>query len=61
MGQKIRKATLLIRLWTDEDPAGDNAWHGSADHIGSGKSFHFQTLDEFVAWMRQQLKEVNKP
>ena len=61
MMQKIQKATLLIRLWTDEDPAGDSAWHGSADHIGSGKSYQYQTLDEFVAWMRQQLKEVNKP
>jgi len=61
MNRIIRKATILIRLWTDGDPADDTAWHGSADHIGSGKSFHFQTLDEFVAWMRQQLKEVNKP
>ncbi len=61
MHQIIRKATILIRLWTYGDPSDDTAWHGSADHIGSGKSFHFQTLDEFVAWMRQQLKEVNKP
>ncbi len=60
MGQKIRKVTLLIRLWTDEDPADDNAWHGSADHIGSGKSFQFQTLAEFINWMRQELKEVSK-
>jgi len=60
MMQKIQKATLLIRLWTDKDPADDDAWHGSADHIGSGKSFQFQTLDDLINWMRRELKAIDK-
>lgn len=60
MHQIIRKATILIRLWTYGDPSDDTAWHGSADHIGSGKSFQFQTLDDLINWMRQELKEIDK-
>jgi hypothetical protein len=55
MQQPIRKATFIVRLWTDGDPADDNAWRGTADHIGSNQSGQFQTLDEFIGWLRREL------
>jgi hypothetical protein len=55
MQTPIRKATFIIRLWTDGDPVDDNAWRGTAEHIGSGQSRQFQRLDEFIAWLRQEL------
>jgi hypothetical protein len=51
----VRKATFIIRLWTDGDPVDDNSWRGTAEHIGSGQSRQFQRLDEFIAWLRQEL------
>jgi hypothetical protein len=51
----IRKATFIIRLWTDGNPVDDNAWRGTVEHIGSGQSHQFQTLDEFIAWLRHEL------
>jgi hypothetical protein len=55
MKPTIRKATFIIRFWTDGDPVDDNAWRGTAEYIGSGKSHQFQTLDEIIAWLRQEL------
>ncbi len=55
MQTSIRKATFIIRLWTEGDPADDDAWRGTAEHIGSSKSCQFQTLDEFFAWLRHEL------
>ncbi len=54
----IRKATFIVRLWTDGDPVDDNAWRGTAEHIGSGQSRQFQTLGEFVIWLRQELAKT---
>ena len=51
----IRKATFIVRLWTDGGTVDDNAWRGTAEFIGSGQSSQFQTLDEFINWMRQEL------
>ena len=62
MQPPIRKATIIVRLWTDGDPVDDNAWRGTAEHIGSGQSRQFQTLGEFVIWLRQELaKTEEKP
>lgn len=55
MDTSIRKATFIIRLWTDGNPTDQNAWRGTAEHIGSSKSLQFQTLDEFFAWLRHEL------
>jgi hypothetical protein len=51
----MRKATFIVRLWTDDDPVDDTAWRGTVEHIGSGQSHQFQTLDEFIDWLRQEL------
>ncbi len=62
MQTPIRKATFIVRLWTDGDQFDDNAWRGTAEHIGSGQSCQFQTLDEFINWLRQELaKTKEKP
>ena len=60
MKPPIRKATFIIRLWTDDDQIDDNVWHGTAEHIGSGQSRQFQTLDEFIIWLRQELAKTNE-
>ena len=56
----IRKATFIVRLWTDGDPLDDDAWRGTAEHIGSGQSLQFQTLDEFIIWLRQELAKAEE-
>jgi hypothetical protein len=56
----MRKATFIVRLWTDGDPFDENAWRGTAEHIGSGQSRPFQTLDEFVNWLRQELAKTEE-
>ena len=57
-----RKATFIVRLWTDKDPVDDNNWRGTAEFIGSGQSQHFQSLDELISWLRQELaKTQEKP
>ena len=56
----IRKVTFIVRLWTDSEPPDDNAWHGTAELIGSGQSGQFQTLDDFIHWMRQELTKFDK-
>jgi hypothetical protein len=62
MQPPIRKATFIVRLWTDGDPLDDNAWRGTAEFIGSGQSRQFKTLDEFINWLRQELaKTEEKP
>lgn len=58
MQQKIRKATFIVRLWTDSDLPDENTWRGAAELIGSGQSHQFQTLDDFITWMRQELAKT---
>ena len=60
MQSPTRKATFIIRLWMDGDPLDDNAWRGAAEHIGSGRPRQFQTLDEFIIWLRQELAKIEK-
>jgi hypothetical protein len=58
MQPSIRKATFIVRLWTDGDPVDDNAWRGTAEFIGSGQSHQFHTLDDFFNWLRQELAKT---
>jgi hypothetical protein len=60
MNMSIRKATFIVRLWTNDDPIDANAWHGTAEHIGSSQSSQFQTLDEFIKWLRQELAKIEE-
>ena len=62
MQPSIRKATFIVRLWTDGDPHDDSAWRGTAEIIGSGQSHQIHTLDEFFNWLRQELSKIeDKP
>jgi hypothetical protein len=56
----IRKATFIVRLWTDGDPVDDNTWRGTAEHIGAGNSINFETLNEFIDWLRQELAKTEQ-
>ena len=58
MQPPTRKATFIVRLWTDGDPLDDNAWCGTAEHIGSSNSRKFETLNEFIDWLRQELAKT---
>jgi len=58
MRPPTRRATFIVRLWTDGDPLEDAAWRGTAEHIGCGPSCRFQTLAEFVEWLRRELAET---
>ena len=42
------------------DPVDDNNWRGTAEFIGSGQSHQFQSLDEFIAWLRQELAKTEE-
>ena len=59
MEQPTRKATFIVRLWTDGDPLDDNDWRGTAEFIGSGQLGQFQTLDDFISWLRQELSKID--
>ena len=56
----MRKATFIVRLWTDDDPVDDEVWRGTAEHIGSGQPGHIQTLDEFIDWLHQELAKTGE-
>ena len=56
----VRQATLIVRLWTVGNPVDDDAWRGKAEHIGSGHSCHFNTLDAFISWLRQELAKTEQ-
>ena len=58
MRPPIRRATFIVRLWTDNDPAVGDAWRGTAEQIGGGPSHEFKTLDEFFDWLRLELKKT---
>lgn len=60
MQPPTRKATFIVRLWTDGDAADEKAWRGTAEQIGCGHSGRFQNLAEFVDWLRQQLAETEE-
>ena len=54
----IRKVTFIVRLWTDGDPLDENSWRGTAEHIGSGQSGQFHTLEELNEWLRKRLAKT---
>ena len=56
----IRKATFIVRMWTDSDSGDSHAWRGTAELIGSRDFGQFQTLDDFIIWLRQALAQIDK-
>jgi hypothetical protein len=60
MRPTIRNATVIVRLWPDDDPADVDAWRGQADRIGSGRSGQFNRLDEFIEWLHHELAMIEE-
>lgn len=60
MQPPIRKATFIVRFWTEGDPVDDDAWRGTAEHIGSSQSRQFEGLEEFIAWLRHELGTIEQ-
>ncbi len=52
------KATFIVRLWADGDPAEESSWRGEAELVGTAQQCRFRKLAEFVDWMRQQLSQI---
>lgn len=52
------KATFIVRLWTEEDPAEETSWRGVAERVGTERQCGFQELEELVDWMRQELTDT---
>lgn len=50
--------SLLIRLWREpslEAKASAPHWHAELEHIQSGQRWAFNSLDELLEFMRQQV------
>ncbi len=60
MQMPIRKATFIVRIWTDGDPLDADAWSGTAEHIGGSPSRQFRGLDEVIAWLRHELAMLDE-
>ena len=51
-------ATFIIRLWTDEELAGNASWGGIAERVGSERQCAVQSLPQLMDWMRRELVEL---
>ena len=59
MDDPVRRATFIIRLWTDDSPPeSDAVWRGTAEHIGGGQSRQFTRLEDLFDWLRQELGQI---
>lgn len=64
MTPAIEYASFLVRLWQEatpplegEEKGGEvSEWHGEVEHIQSGRRWAFSSLDEVLAFLRQQAR-----
>lgn len=57
MAPSIQYASFLIRLWREESAGLDKRpvdWKGEVEHIQTGERWNFSSLDELVAFLRQE-------
>jgi len=57
MGPSIQYASYLIRLWREESADPVKApidWHSEVEHIQTGERWTFGTLEELLAFLRQE-------
>lgn len=67
MSSSIEYASYLIRLWREAIPPfrGEGKkgevfeWHGEVEHIQSGRCWTFGSLDEVLAFLRQQARGID--
>lgn len=60
MSPTIQYASFLIRLWRDEGAApsmGASDWQSEVEHIQTGDRWRFGTLDELLAFLREEAGE----
>jgi hypothetical protein len=51
--------SFLVRLWREKNgPSPQANWEAEIEHIQSGERRGFNTLDELLEFLRQQLAEV---
>ena len=56
-----RYASFLVRLWqTDQPEATEPApdWQGEAEHIQTRQRWTFDTLEDLLQWLRDQLDDL---
>jgi hypothetical protein len=61
VGTGTRYASFLLRLWcTDQPEAAQPApgWQGEAEHIQARQRWTFDTLEELLRWLQDQLDDV---
>jgi hypothetical protein len=53
-------ASFMVRLWREEGSSAEvlgTDWQSEIQHIQSGRSWAFATLDELLEFLRQQAEE----
>ena len=62
MNGPIEYASFLIRIWREPEtgpPEPSAAWHSELEHIQTGERWHFDTLEDLLAFLRRQTEEMN--
>jgi hypothetical protein len=56
MSVRFQYASFLIRLWRSayREEGVDPGWHSEVEHIQSGETWSFSTIEELEAFFRQQ-------
>ena len=56
MGLCFQYASFLIRLWhsANREDGVDPGWHSEVEHIQSGETWSFCSIDELEAFFRQK-------
>jgi hypothetical protein len=58
MTPSIQYASLLIRLWREGNPERASTsinWHSEVEHLQTGDCWSFQTLDELLGFLREEV------
>lgn len=60
MTPTIQYASFLIRLWRETTVACDVSrdWHSQVEHVQTGERWTFQTLDELLEFLRQEVDNM---
>jgi len=53
--QRPKKATFILRLWAEGDPAQEANWRGQLEYVQSGDKRHFQNLPQLLELLRGQM------
>jgi hypothetical protein len=54
--RKMHRDTFILRIWLDEDKPG---WTGQVQHVGSGQSALFQSLDKLLAFIERRTGKLS--